>query len=72
MMSELEKVFQATKAEGEGSWKPRPRLTARWRGHKRLLGQIDAVIARVWEAQKVCTLWDLNCLLYAGAAVAES
>ncbi len=50
MTNELEKVYQATKAEGEGSWKPRSRLTARWRGDKRLLGQIDDAMARVWEA----------------------
>ena len=34
-----------------------------------LLSRVDEALCGVWEREKLSSLWDLNCLLYAGAQV---
>lgn len=71
LTEEIGKVYSTTLVDGEGRWGPRANLTRRWKGNREALGSLDRAMARMWEARNGSTLWELNCLLYAGAVVAE-
>lgn len=57
--------------EQVGSLSERKRLARKWKGSEALLGQIDEALVDVWDESESKTLWDINCLLYTGAAIAE-
>ena len=59
------------RAGGEGNLEAQGRPTCQGRRvNKDLLERVDSIIADLYDAGSG-TLWDLNCLVYAGAIVAQ-
>ncbi len=71
LVPRVREMFRLVKSGSEGSWQDRSRLTRKWKGDREVLGHLDAAMLEVWKQEEGHTLWELNCLLYAGAAVAE-
>ncbi len=71
LVRELERFFAEAKAGGEGNLKQRSVLWKRkWRGGgNKNLGMVDKAMMEVWSKDSEKTVWELNCLTYAGAAV---
>ena len=70
LIAEIVKTLERERCRTPGQFAGRRRQTAKWSGKEpALLSRVDEALCRVWEREELSSLWDLNCLIYAGAQV---
>ena len=66
----LRSHYEKAKGLGPDSLSRRPRLETKWKGDPEVLDRIDRLMCDRWDSLSEKSLWEANCLIYAGAAVA--